>query len=241
MRKKLIILGAVLVMLGIAGYIFKWEHRAQMFEIYFFYLERGHSVFIRTPHGETILIDGGQNSQVIRELTRVFPFYRRKIDLVIATRADPKNVGGLIDVLKRFKVGKILEPEMMGTSSALSIFEKTARKEHIPIEEVTKGDSFIRDDVQFDVFFPDPKYEYNKSNIPELHLKITYGTTTIALLGDSSTRMQKSLADELGKVYLVEFAHGATKSRVSAVLLNSIKPDVIVSTKREETKRFEFR
>src|SRR4051812_38770310 len=169
MKKKYIFIGLAAVLIaGIGICVGRFELRQPTFEVYFFKLNRGRSIFMRTPSGQTILIDGGQNSEVIRELTKVLPFYRRQIDVVIATRADPKNVGGLIDVLKRYSVGKIYEPSVMGTSTALDAFLQTAHQKGIHIEKLSKGDQFAIDSVQFRIIFPDPLFSFNKSNIPEL-------------------------------------------------------------------------
>jgi competence protein ComEC len=240
-KKKYLVVGVILVVVGLGAYIARWEFRAPTFEIYFFNLNKGRSIFIRTPHGKTLLIDGGQNSQVIRELTNVLPFYRRHIDTVVATRADPKNVGGLIDVLNRYDVDKIYEPSVEGTSTAFSAFEGIAQKKHIPREKLSKGDQFDYDGLHFEVLFPDPTFDWNKSNIPELAFKIVYKDKTMVLLGDLSPHIQKSLLPLLDHVFLVEFAHGATKSRVSADLLGKLSPDVTVSTKREGTLRYEIK
>ena len=243
-RKNVVIISILGFFIGssmLCLYVFHWERRPPIFEIYFFYLNRGHSVFIRTPHGKTILIDGGQNSAVIGELTKVFPFYRRHLDLVFTTSALAKDSGGLSDVLRRYDVGKIIEPKLMGTSTAREAFERIAVQKHIQIERVQKGDSFEIDMVKFRILFPDPDFRYTKSSLPELVLEIDYKDSSLVLLGEISTAIQKKLSSELGHVHLIEFSHGATKSRVSADLLQKLRPEVIVSSKREKTLRFEFR
>ncbi len=240
--KKIVIFCLTLFFLGAVGfYIARYEFREPMLEVYFFNLNKGRSIFLYGPDGKTILIDGGQNGEVIRELSKILPFYRRRIDVVIVTSALPKNVGGLSEVLDRYEVNKIIEPTLMGTSTALQLFQKTAKKKKVPIEKVEKGDSFAIDSMQFKVLFPDPDFKYNKSSLPELVLQVDYKDTTLVFLGDSSKTIQKSFIKDLEKIYLVEFAHGATKSRVSADLVSKLQPEVTVSAKREETLKFRFR
>ncbi len=242
--KKIILISLGMLFIGSIGmgwYVYRWESRDPVLEVYFFHLNRGHSVFLRTPHGKTILIDGGQNGEVIRELTKVFPFYRRRINTVIVTSAEPRNVGGLSEVLERYEVEKVIEPILFGTSTAQEVFHRTVKKKGITIEKVEKGDGFEVDEVKFEVLFPDPNFKYNKSSVPELLFRVSIATTSMVFLGGSSKTIQKSLSAEIGKVHLVEFAHGATKSRVSADLLLVLNPEVIVSSKREGTLRFQFR
>lgn len=242
-RVKYVVISIVacLVFIACGLYVAHFEMRKPTLEVYFFNLNRGHSVFLRTPHGKTILIDGGQSGDVLRELTKVFPFYRRRIDTLIVTSAAPKNVGGLVEVVERFQVGKVIEPNIMGTSTALVALQKIIERKGLRVEKVEKGDEFEIDSIKFRVLFPDPDFKFNKTSLPELILHISYRTSTILLLGDVSKTIQKSVISEVGKVSIVEYAHAAAKSRVSPELLSHIDVDTTVTSKREGTVRFEFR
>ncbi|MDP3962352.1 MAG: hypothetical protein Q8Q03_00585 [bacterium] len=242
--KKYYKYGAVITLIGIIGigvYAVYWEFPKPMFEVYFFHLERGRAVFIRTPNGKTVLIDGGQNSQILREITAVTPFYKRRIDTVILTNSAPKNVGGLADIVKRYEVGKVIEPEMMGTSTALEAFETAWAVKGGVVKKVKKGDEFIIDGIKFRVLFPDLLFKYNKTSLPEMVLEIEYGETRLLLLGDVSKTIQKSLIAEIDKVNVVEYAHGGANSRVSPDLLEKINPDSIVNSKRDGRIYFSFK
>ncbi len=221
-------------MLGM--YIFHWEFRKPVLEIHFFHLDRGRSIFIRTPHNKTILIDGGQNTQVLRELTKVMPFYRRRIDLIILTSSAAKNAGGLVDVVKRYEIGKIIEPAIMGTSTAMYVLDETVNKKNIKVQKLGKGDEFSVDNVNFKILFPDPDFKFNKTSLPEMVLLLTHASSSALLLGDVSKTIQKSLVSEVGKVNIVEYAHSASDSRVSTDLFNKLNPDYIVITKKETAR-----
>lgn len=244
MLKKTSIIFIILLALGSTGagfYISKWERREPVFEVHFFHLNRGRSIFLRTPLGKTILIDGGQNSEVVRELSKVLPFYRRRIDTVIVTSALAKNVGGLAEVLERYEVENVFLPGIMGTSTALSAFKKVVERKNIPVQRVLKGDVFAIDSLDFKVLFPDPLFKFNKTSTPELVLRVHYASTTLVFLGDVSPTIQKSLMSELESVYLIEYAHAAAKSRISAAFLSTFDPEIVVSSKREETLRYTFK
>lgn len=223
--------------LAICGaYVYSWEFRKPFLDIYFFNLNRGRSIFIRTPNNKTILIDGGQNSQIIPELTKVFPLYKRRIDTVILTSSVLKNAGGLPEVSKRYEVGNMIEPIMMGTSTALDALGKVVKEKHIPVEYKGKGDRFVIDGVAFNVLFPDPLFKFNKTSAPEMVLEISYASTSALFLGDVSKTIQKSLIPNVGKVNIAEYAHSGAKSRVSTELLDKINPEFIV--KKNEPTHF---
>ena len=149
-NSKPFIIGAAATALafGMAGYVWREEHREPILEVYVFNLKSGSSVFVRTPDDKRMLINGGANSEVIRELTNILPFYSRRIDTVIATVADGKEVSGLINVLERYSVDNVVVPavtlQSLGLASTTdqiySTFLNTVRRLKIPLREVSVDD-----------------------------------------------------------------------------------------------------
>jgi competence protein ComEC len=235
-KKGIVLTSGIVVVLGIclAAYIINWEFRKPALDIFFFHLNRGRSVFIRTPENQTILIDGGQTTDIIRELTRVIPFYRRRIDMVVLTSAAPKNAGGLLDVVRRYDIGTIIESQLMGTSTALSALEKIVEEKGIKTKDVGMGDEWMIESVKFTVLFPDINFKFNKTNKPDMVLSVSSisSSTTVLLLGDVSKTIQKTFIPLVGKVDVVEYSHSAADSRVSKELFDRVNPDTVIITKK---------
>jgi len=55
-----------------------------------------------------ILTDGGPDNKVLSCLGKYLPFYDREIELVVSTHPDADHSTGLIEVVKKYKVDKIL-------------------------------------------------------------------------------------------------------------------------------------
>src|SRR3989344_4051646 len=207
--KKYWKLGTIFILLGcisLGVYIYKWKYREPLFEIYFFSLNRGRAIFIRTPKNKTILIGGGQNSQVISEITKVMPFYDRKIDFFVVPSAMPTQIGGLIEVIDRYEIGQIIIPKIMATSTVLTILLKEIKKNKIHVEKVERGDKIeigkqnewekqgkYEKSVLLRVLFPYKGFKFNKTSLPELGMSISYGSTTVYLLGNLSKTIQKDI------------------------------------------------
>jgi competence protein ComEC len=78
--------------------------------VVFFDVGEGDAIFIETPNGQQILVDGGPSpTALIGALGRRMPFWDRSIELVILTHADDDHIAGLIPVLERYRVGQVLE------------------------------------------------------------------------------------------------------------------------------------
>ena len=206
------------------------------FEIYFFSLNKGRSIFIRTPENKTVLVGGGQNSEVIREITRATPFYSRKIDYVFIPSALPTQIGGLIEVVDRYEIEEIIMPKYIATSTVLSLLLKDIRKKKIHIEEVERGDKIKIGGVEFEVLFPFKDFKFNKSSLPELALQISFKRTSAYLLGSLSKTIQKDILSKTeikeGK-NVIEFYNSMSDSKVSDELVKRINPEFIFSTKEK--------
>src|SRR5262245_56658220 len=79
------------------------EDRHGMLKVSFLDIGQGDSIYIESPSGIQVLIDGGPDSTVIRRLGDVMPWYDRSLDLVIGTHPDADHIGGLLDVFERYK------------------------------------------------------------------------------------------------------------------------------------------
>lgn len=238
--KKITIIIVFILMSYLSFYVYSWEFKKHDFEVNFFSLNRGRSIFVRTPGNKTILIGGGQNSDTIRELTKVTPFYSKKIDYVYIPSATPAQIGGLIEIINRYEVGEIIIPKYIATSTVLTILMKEVSKKKIHVERVEEGGERYIDNIEIKVLFPNQDFKFNKTSLPELALSLVYNDTSGYLIGNLSKTIQKNIAKSL-KINttqnIVELYNSATESKVNDELLGLIKPKFIFSTK-EKTTRF---
>jgi len=230
---------------GISGYVWKEGHRPKVLEIYIFALKNGRSMFVRTPDDVRILIDGGGNSDIVREITKILPFYSRRIDTIFATNTDGKNVAGIIDVVSRYKVSNAyvsaISTQSLGLASSTDdIYETLIEKLHIsnvPVYRLSANDSVdLGLGVRMNILFPisveqasSTKFKYSKASAPELLFNIEYGRTFVSFLGNASVKIQKYISaylatstDQQGNVLIV--SHGAEPTKMSPALLQKLKP-----------------
>src|SRR3989344_5007783 len=70
-------------------------------KVHFFDIGQGDAIFIVSPNGNQILVDGGPSNKILSKLSEVMPFWDRSIDLVVLSHPHADHVSGLIDVLDR--------------------------------------------------------------------------------------------------------------------------------------------
>ena len=227
-------------------YLIRIDARSRNFRLYVFELKNNIAVFLQTSSGKRILINGGGNSEIIRKITKVLPFYSRHIDTIISTNEEDKNITGLISVVDRYKVDRAYlqkinshNLDLSTTSSKIYdtyIHELKARK--IYVQELIKGDVIKLDEnTKIEVLFPIQftDFKYSKSSSPELVLVISYKDFNFLILGNVSKKIQKYL---LSDTFLVSnFAtstnaliipHGLSKSNTDERLLDTLNHKIFI-------------
>ena len=243
----MIVATATLVASGLGLYVWKEQHRQPLLEIYVFALKSGRSMFVRTPDDQRILIDGGANSEIIRHLTDILPFYTRRIDTIIVTNVDDKNISGLIDVISRYPVDKIyfskFTLENLGIASSTGVAHKTfleiAKGKNIQIAELSTGEQVvlgqsITKKVTANILFPsDPlSFEYSKASAPELLFSISYDNTSLLFMGDASKKVQKHVASS-SMPFVVDsdiliVSHSALPDNMAGELMKLVRPGSLI-------------
>ncbi len=237
----------------IATYIWYISRLPTGLEMYIFDTKGKPSIFIRTPDDFRLLINGGANSEIIRRLTSVLPFYSRRIDEVILTNDDGNNASGLIDVINRYKVGEILVPiitsKKMGLASSTDqiyeTFMDAVHTLHIPVKEVGGGDELVfskenqplsnlklSNQLKAEILFPlstsSNEFTYSKASAPEMVMRITYGDTSFLLLGNVSTKIQKFISTGTAMSDVLVISHSSSAGSLATDLIDQIKPTFII-------------
>ena len=252
--KPIVVVASVTVLTSTLGhYYWKQENRPPIMEIYVFAFKSGRSLFIRTPEDQRILVDGGPNSEIIRYISEILPFYSRRIDTIIATDDNGKNVGGLIDVIERYDVGRIYLPAHTLRNLSLAsisdqIYEtlvEVARDKVPNIEEVAEGRVLNLDSRStMQILFPaDPKkFVYSKSSAPEILFSIKFDDNYVLFAGEATTKIQKYIASStqaIQKADVLMVSHSASPQSFATEFVDSFQPKNLVFSKipRETTPK----
>jgi competence protein ComEC len=241
-------MSSVLVATGVGGYVWRQEHRPPFLEVYVFSIKQGNAVLVRTPDDRRIVINGGGNSEVIRHVSRVLPFYSRRIDTIIATDTQKKHVGGLVELVGRYDIGQMivsgvtLETLGISTSTDVAYIEllQTLRRGHVSIRDVLAGESLVWGQdatgrsVCVNIVFPvlQQEFAYSKASPPALVLDITYGSTHIFVAGDSTPKIQKYIIEQrnLDSADVLVVSHSASANHFNKTFLHTLDPEYLVYT-----------
>jgi len=197
-------------------------------QVVFLDVGQGDAIFVNAPNGNQLLIDGGPNMSVLRELGQVMPFYDRSIDVVLATHPDQDHIGGLVEVLKRYKVDLFIETNTTSTSSVYKelediLKEKNIRKEIIIQPEVLN----LGAGVQFDILFPDKNTAGLDTNNSSIIGKLVYGDNSFLFTGDSPLAVEKYVEGKYGDFLasdVLKVGHHGSKNSSSELFVGTVSP-----------------
>ena len=230
-NKKIILGGAVFfAALGLAlAYV---STPSGALEVHFFDVGQGDAIFIETPNGRQVLIDGGRDARVIEKLGRVMPFYDRSIDLVVATHMDSDHIGGLLMVLRQFEVGGILVSTTESNTELSEAFWGIIKEKDIAVMQVERGDNFLLDDgVNMLVLAPWPELLNGaKDNDTSVVVKLTYKNDSFLFTGDLEKRGEYALVQSGIDVTadVLKLGHHGSKTSSVPLFLARVAPRLVL-------------
>jgi len=230
----------------IAIYPFGEKWTKEKLEVTVLDVGQGDSLFVVSPGGKTLLIDGGgafggfpgheQHYGIDPGEEAVSPYLWsrgfHKLDVVALTHAHQDHLGGLTAILENFHIGELWIGREV-TSPALTQLEKLARERRIPVEHELRGKSFSWEGVTGEFLWPQIAPEEvapSAKNNDSLVLRLHYGSRSILLPGDAEKQAEheilaESKAEEMQSDVL-KIGHHGSKNSTTLEFLEAVQPRV---------------
>lgn len=233
--KKIFKLAPVIIAVFLVLNFYVWSSyfKPSDANLHFFMLDvgQGDALYFRTPKGQDVLIDGGPGRGVLSELGKVMPFYDRKIDLVILTHPHLDHVGGLIDVLEKYEVGKILMTGVNYKSDDYEEFKDLISEKGVLVSIAQKGETLdFGGDIKMGVLAPEDIEGESIENInnSSVALLLDFKNFEILLPGDAEVEEWDSILVQIldPKIEILKAAHHGSRNGTTEKVLEKIKPEV---------------
>ncbi len=193
---------------------------------------QGDGIYIEAPNGNNMMIDAGPNSKVLEELSKVMPFEKKKIDLIMVSNPDKDHYGGFLDVLNYYEVNKVIEPGTVSVTATYAEFEKEVHAKGIEDLLAWRGMHILLDkNVDLEILFPERDVSNFKINDGSIIAKLTYGKTCFLLGGDTTQLDERFVVSEY-KNYLdcdvLKVDHHGSRSATAPEYVGAISPKIAV-------------
>jgi competence protein ComEC len=242
LKKYWLSLTALILLVGVV-YIFYLDFKGHKHELTFAMLDigQGDSLFIESPTGTQILFDAGPPKNILGQLARMMPSFDRSIDAIVITNPDQDHIGGFLDVLKNYKVGKVFEPGTFNDSTTYKNLEAEIEKQKIPDVLAKRGMRLnIGGGAYIDILFPDRDVSLWDSNDGSVVAKLSYGNESIMLTGDSTAKTERILLDENSPAGLqstiLKAGHHGSRTSSSLDFVKAVAPSYFLISDGKDNK-----
>ncbi|MCX6806599.1 MAG: MBL fold metallo-hydrolase [Candidatus Berkelbacteria bacterium] len=231
MKNKRLILGFLfLIAVLVWTAFFTWPDKN--FKVTFCDVGQGDAIFVTSPSGFQMLVDGGPSNKVLECLSREMPFWDRNIDLIVLSHPHSDHLTGLIDVIKRYDVGQILSTDAVHTSPEYLEWLKLIQEKKITLEvayQVSQID--LGAGTKADVLFPRVSYKDKKIedlNNTSVVLRLEYAGVSFLLPGDLEEKEQKQILNSYLNSTFLKVPHHGSKDALDQKFLDSVAPKMAI-------------
>lgn len=196
---------------------------------------QGDAIFVESPSGVQMLIDGGKNRSVIRQLGRQSRWFDRSIDVVVATHPDADHIGGLPDVLERYQVSLVVQSSVRDDGGDAAAFAKAAAQEAENGAQVLvakRGQVIdLGGGAYFEILFPDRDVSGVETNTGSIVGRLVYGDTAFMFSGDAPDNVEEYLAKLDANALqsnVLKVGHHGSRTSSSLLFVGFVSPEYAV-------------
>lgn len=209
---------------------------------------QGDAIYIRTPSGKDILVDGGPDDLILACLSNHMPFWDRTIDVVVLTHPHADHLEGLLEVLQRYTVRSFATERLENQTGGYKELQAILGLYKIPQQFVKAGGRFhLPDGVVLAIVGPTTAFLERTSpggiigesaEFASVETVVSYGNFTVLLTGDSqAVEIEEAVVKGyVGSIDVLHVPHHGSKTGLNTALLRKLNPTLAVISVGQQNK-----
>ncbi len=194
---------------------------------------QGDAIFIQTPTGRQILVDGGNDPSVLNDrLGQQMPFWDRHIDIMVATHPDADHVSGLVDLYRRYQITQLItDGAESDASSVYAALLQAAAAQQTQLHRAMAGEVIeFGDGVRLEMVHPGAELDSQNRNDNSVSFRLVYGDFSLLLTGDVEEKGEASLLQRGYPLQSLVFkaGHHGSNSSSTTPFLTAVQPHIMV-------------
>jgi competence protein ComEC len=203
---------------------------------------QGDAILLQGPRGGRMLVDTGPDpDRLLALLDARVPAWDRRLDLVVLTHPHEDHVAGLALLLRRYRIGDIVEPGMIGPGPGDAAYRRELAALGRTSRIVAAGDRLWLDGIRLDISWPRrgsvalrPADGGKEINNVSIVLELTFGERRMLFTGDIEQEIDpvllaSGIAQRLdGRIDLLKVAHHGSATATTDSLVAALDPRVAV-------------
>ncbi|MCI0597821.1 MBL fold metallo-hydrolase [Candidatus Parcubacteria bacterium] len=229
---RIFVLGA-LILLNLTVAVLMFYPKDELLVVSFLDVGQGDAIYIKSPTGTEVLVDGGRDRSVLRELQKHMGPLNRSLTLVVETHPDADHIGGFPAVLERYAVHTYVSSNIENdTNQARALAEALEEETNIKRRDARRGERMaIGGGAYIDILFPDRAASGIETNSGSVVMRLVYGDTSFLLTGDAPDDIEEwlvALDGEELKSDVLKAGHHGSRTSTSEHFLAYVLPEFVV-------------
>ncbi len=202
-----------------------------LLKVVFVDVGQGDCIYIHTPGGKNLLIDGGGSEFYDVGRMTVCPFLRqegvRKMDLVVNSHPDVDHIGGVDAVQNNFEVENLGIPALLQDKPEYTLLAGQEKMQGGQVLKLEQGQVLkVEDDLMVTVLSPPANSPLESYNDCSLVLELRYKDFSMLLPGDISADVMDELAQEgrLKPCTVLKVPHHGSRNSLSSDFYTAVSP-----------------
>lgn len=231
--KILLILGIVIALLTIPIFGLSYNPPQEL-EVNFLDIGQGDAILIKTPFGQNILIDGGPDNTIIKRLGENLAFWDKRIDLMILTHPHDDHVTGLIEIIKRYRVKRILYTGVVHSAPNYLAWLETVKERKIPLVIIDRPQTIkLGKECYLDILYPKESLlgrEVGNLNNTSMVVKLVCKGNKFLFMGDAEIEAEEELLNNNVdlSVDVLKVGHHGSDTSSDQEFLRIVAPKIAV-------------
>jgi len=247
MKKYFLIVSILLFMLGCILAYQNITYNDKKLHVVICDVGQGDGIFIRTPKGIDIVIDGGPDSRIIDCISKHMPFWDKTIEMVVLSHPHADHLTGLINLSKYYTIETFVTENLKNNTVGYRALLQLLVSRKIKVNYIYAGDKFkIKDGVVFEIVGPSKKFLQETSpngeigdtgELASLGSILTYGKFSMLLTGDSqASELGEALKFKNLSISVLQVPHHGSKFGLNQEILEVLIPKLAVISVGKDNK-----
>ncbi len=192
---------------------------------------QGDAFYIETPQKNVILVDTGGSDTLENEVGEriLIPYLlskgKSKIHTILISHPHTDHIGGVYALIDALEIGQIIIGKGLREDALIQQLFLKCQQKKIPMIEVSQGDFFTIDGIDFEVLFPKENTSYENLNNMSLMVEMAFGGKKLLFTGDLEDA-EESLGRFARDCDILKVGHHGSDTSTSEELLRKTTPQI---------------